>query len=76
MGNFIFKSMEIKWEDIKNNSGGYLYRAKVIGGWLVKLTEDVITYKDDGYSTNNYEYRSSITFVPDSKHEWNNENNN
>ena len=67
----------IIWENIENDHTGYLYRAKVPGGWLVKVVEDVISQQPSGmihpqinYQIG-YEWRTSITFMPDPDHEWN-----
>jgi len=62
----------LSWEEIKQNQAGYLSRAKVPNGWLVKEAHDVhITIPDTNILDNHgYEWTSSITFVPDPKHEW------
>lgn len=65
------------WEQIGTAEAGYLYRAAIFGGWLVKEVQDVSTVLPD-WSGNmpairnehGYEWRSSITFVPDPNHEW------
>lgn len=66
--------MKLEWESIEHNHGNYLVRAKVFGGWLVMSTDDVQTQVYGGYNTpsneQGYEWRTSITFVPDVKHEW------
>lgn len=65
--------MKLEWENIEHNHGNYLVRAKVFGGWLVMSTDDVQTLRNDGYTLNpesGYEWRTSIAFVPDIKHEW------
>jgi hypothetical protein len=66
---------EIKWEQIQQDHGDYLYRAKVPGGWLVKNTNDVLTTRSDPNDhrypyEENLEYRSSICFIPDPNNEW------
>lgn len=62
------------WEEIKQNQGAYLCRAKVFGGWLVKETQEVHLDIGDNHtsvlSNTGYEWTSSITFVPDANHEW------
>lgn len=48
-------------------------RTKVFGGWLVSAISDVNTVLPDGIGIRNdqgYEWRTSITFVPDPNHEW------
>lgn len=57
-------ALEWKWEQIDN----YHSRAKVIGGWLVKAYENVLS-APDGQS--GYEWRVAMTFVPDEGHRWN-----
>jgi hypothetical protein len=67
----------MNWESIDQKYSGYLYRAPIFGGWLVKEVHDVSTILPD-WSANipgirneqGYEFRSSITFVPDPNHEW------
>lgn len=65
--------MKLEWEQIEHNHGNYITRAKIFGGWLVMSTDEVQTLRNDGYGLspeNGYEWRTSITFVPDPKHEW------
>lgn len=65
--------MGLKWETIEHDHGNHLTRAKVFGGWLVMSTDDVMTSMYDGYGSSNsegYEWRTSLTFVPDLKYEW------
>ena len=48
----------IKWEQLKSNRDahyGFIYRAKVPGGWLVHYV---------GYEA------SGLTFYPDPQHKW------
>jgi hypothetical protein len=78
--------MKFEWQEIWNNQDGHkienqpdwfeaTYRAKVIGGWLVRhVTCYLYDYPDgdkgpleEGWSKRN----SEITFVSDEKHEWN-----
>lgn len=63
--------MTLEWEQIKSNLSSYIYRSKIQGGWLVMCTEDVLTTMDE-YQPNQigYQWRSSITFVPDINHTW------
>jgi len=69
--------MKIGWEQIEDDTASYISRAKVLGGWLIKCVNDVTTYSPEGYG-DGYTFRredhgqivSSITFMPDSKHEW------
>lgn len=45
----------INWEVLKSNASGTIYRAKVPGGWLVRMS---------GYEA------EGLTFYPDPDHEW------
>lgn len=59
--------MEFKFEQIDSHH----QRAKVPGGWLVKVFEDVTTYLgEDRGIVDGYNWRIAMTFVPDPKHEW------
>lgn len=64
----------IVWESIFTTHAEYLSRAKVHGGWLVKSVSDVRTLVPDGYggytTTDGYEWRTALTFIPDPDHEW------
>lgn len=66
--------MKLEWESIESNTSNYIQRAKVFGGWLVMSTDDVQTSVYTGYTQpenqQGHEFRTSITFVPDLKHEW------
>lgn len=65
---------ELKWEDISHDNGFILRRARVFNGWLVSAISDVQTNVSlsEGYiqRSEGYEWRTSITFVPDPNHEW------
>jgi hypothetical protein len=65
---------ELKWEEINHNNGFFLKRTRVFGGWLVAAVSDVISHVNTGYTKpdylQGYEWRTSITFVPDPNHEW------
>jgi hypothetical protein len=54
------------WEKINN----YTTRAKVYGGWLVKIVEDVYQYNSDRGWTSGNDWRPALAFVPDPKHVW------
>jgi hypothetical protein len=63
----------VEWEEIKQNTAGILFRYKLSNGWLVKEVQDVHLELNDGRNLLNhtgFEWSSSITFVPDSAHEW------
>ena len=56
----------LEWEAI----GTYESRAKVIGGWLVKVETGVTHITFDGGMQEGWDWRTSLAFVPDPKHEW------
>jgi hypothetical protein len=66
----------IEWEDVKQqttdgtNIGGYMYRAKVPNGWLIKEVHDTGYYDSTGRLIDGYHWTSTITFVPDFEHLW------
>lgn len=69
--------MKLEFEKIEHNHGNHISRAKVFGGWLVMSADDVMTQWPDGYgdlvsfrNEQGDEFRTSICFVPDPKHEW------
>lgn len=65
--------IKLEWEDIKDSESGYLRRAKIPGGWLVKMVDDV--FHDNAECADrmfNMDWRSSICFVPDPEHLWGN----
>lgn len=58
----------LNWESIEHNHRGYIYRAKVPGGWIVRLYED--NQISDGGLPYINAITHSITFIPDPKHLW------
>jgi hypothetical protein len=61
----------VNWYTIEHSGTGHMARAMVPGGWLVRISEDVyVNNKGYGYPNTGYEWRTSITFVPDPTHEW------
>lgn len=56
----------MKWELIDF----YHERAKVPGGWLVKVIEPVFHTPPFDEHDANLDIRIAIAFVPDAKHEW------
>jgi hypothetical protein len=65
----------LKWEEIQQDDQIIcMKRIKVIGGWIVQATMDALTPQYQGYDTpvqeHGYQWRTSITFVPDPNHEW------
>lgn len=59
----------LNFEDVPTNLGSYLRRARVPGGWLVVLIDNVRTLYDGRFSYGE-EYRSSIAFVQDPEWTW------
>ena len=55
----------MKWEDIGNGD----QRAKVFGGWLVRVHEPIY-HMTDLNSGDGWDWRVCITLVPDANHEW------
>lgn len=66
----------IEWEEINQQTtegtplAGYMYRAKVPNGWLVKEVQEVLIRNTRSGNPTNYSISSSITFVPDFEHLW------
>ena len=58
--------MEFKWEDIDSE----LQRAKVPGGWLVKMYTDVMHDVEAVGFRDGWDWRPALTFVPDPTHSW------
>lgn len=60
------------WEEIQDDKAtSGTFRAKVIGGWLVKSIEHVhISLHEDMRPQDGYEWRVAMCFVPDANHEW------
>lgn len=52
--------MTFEWELIFDGAYDHTYRAKVIGGWLVRHRDH---WGDNEVST-------PMTFIPDAQHEW------
>lgn len=59
----------VKWDEIHNNHGSYLYRARVPGGWLVKSTADAVVNINDRLEVG-HSWTESICFVPDPLNQW------
>ena len=68
--------MMLIWESVKQqtsdgrNLSGYMYRAKVPNGWLVKEVQDCGFLDAFQRYVDGYTWTSSITFVPDPEHKW------
>lgn len=58
------------FEEVKSNLGDTLWRAPIPGGWLVKVTSEVIHQNPQQGMQSGWDWRSSITFVPDKAHSW------
>jgi len=59
--------VNLDWEDIDD----FHQRAKVPGGWLVKVHQDVyVSLHEDMRPTDGYAWQTSMTFVPDLTHSW------
>lgn len=57
-----FRIMDkLEFEKVDSNLAGHVWRARVPGGWLVRVTNDV---------RGPVNWRDSICFVPDPNHEW------
>lgn len=61
--------VKLNWEEIDSDRGS-LYRARVMGGWLVMAENDVVHHTDNGFE-NGWDWRNSVTFVPDPIGLWN-----
>jgi hypothetical protein len=67
------EAMKIEWEDIESNRGHTMSRAKVPGGWLVRICNEVQTIRGTGEINQldtGFEWRESICFLPDPTHSW------
>lgn len=65
--------MKVKWESVEQdgNHDGWMHRARVHGGWLVRYTSDTADLRSEaGTSPYGYEWRHTMTFVPDPNGEW------
>lgn len=64
------------WETVKQQTSagrdlaGYVYRAKVPNGWLVKEVQDCGYLDEHRRYIDGYSWTSSIAFVPDPEHTW------
>ncbi len=62
----------ITFEALPNNFRYNMERAKVPGGWLVRECTDCahIGPELNEYITTGYDWRVTLTFVPDPEHKW------
>lgn len=59
---------DLKWEKIKKDPSGGIYRLKVPSGWVLFSTAQGIARTDDGAK---YKPRmGSLTVIPDQEHQW------
>ena len=56
----------MEWEKIDN----YHQRAKIFGGWIVKVYEDALHYRQDYGFVGVGDFRIAICFVPDPEYKW------
>lgn len=56
-----------EWENIETDSIDSTMRLLIYGGWLVKTKCTFRIQDKDGW---HYDYRHSLTFVPDLNHDW------
>lgn len=58
----------LEWEQVGE---GTEQRAKVFGGWVLKVMEDVhVSLHEDMRPQTDFEWRPAMVFIPDPKHEW------
>lgn len=57
-----------KWEMIRKEPAGGIYRAKAYGGWLLFSTAQGTAKTDDG--TKHHPRIGSLVFIPDAAHGW------
>jgi len=59
-----------KWEAIDKEN--FTFRLKVFGGWLVRYNSSVVhNLIDSGQGmAEGWDWRSTMVFVPDPKHNW------
>lgn len=55
----------MEWEQIDTVTS----RAKVFGGWMVRISEPVTHHTPNGLQ-DGWDWRTSLCFIPDPNHEW------
>ena len=65
---------KLYWEEVESSPSisAYIFRAKVPGGWLIRVVEDVV-HDQSAYGHGlvpGWDWRTSICFVPDQVGEW------
>lgn len=59
---------DLKWEKIKKDPNGGIYRLEVPSGWVLLSTAQGIAETNDGTK---YKPRmGALTFIPDPEHQW------
>lgn len=58
--------IRLEWEDLDQDTAGHIQRAAIPGGWLVRQVDDALIEGTES----GYEWRTSMTFVPDPNHVW------
>lgn len=54
---------KLEWEDL----GGGQFRAKVPGGWVLKIMEEVFQEERSAWG---WDWRPALCFIPDPGHQW------
>lgn len=62
--------IRLEWEDLEQDTAGHIQRAAIPGGWLVRQVDDVCSDYTGKGTESGYEWRTSMTFVPDPDHVW------
>jgi len=61
-------TIKLIWEQVTND--GTTWRLRVLGGWLVRYSDDVAReFQDRGIQTG-WDWRSCMVFVPDQHKLW------
>ena len=58
-----------EWEEVPSDRG-LIFRLRVPGGWLVSMCDEVTHVLMDGRLEGGWDWRSTMTFVPDPQREW------
>lgn len=59
----------LEWEQVTDD--GTTWRLRVPGGWVVRYSDDVIHDHPVQGMIGGWDWRSSLTYVPDWSWEWN-----
>lgn len=60
---------KVVFEELEQSHGGYLCRAKVPGGWLVRLESPQTVVLQDEIKEG-WDFSASMVFVPDPNYTW------